>query len=109
ITVVSPEEREIRGGLLVYKSSLLDALVALWESFWQSARPLAPDRAVTSYAQSQGLSLTDAEARIVQLLLVGHKSQTIATQLGLSKPTIDRRIGDIMHKVGAETRFQAGF
>jgi DNA-binding NarL/FixJ family response regulator len=42
------------------------------------------------------------------LLAAGLKDEAIARQLGVSLRTIHRRTGDLLDRLGARTRFQAG-
>ncbi|MGM1064861.1 helix-turn-helix domain-containing protein [Saccharothrix sp. Mg75] len=85
--------------LVVRPCALLDALGALFEGLWSQALPPAVhDR--------EPLSAEDA--RLLALLTTGMPDRGIARQLGLSYRTFQRRLHDLMHALGAQTRFQAG-
>lgn len=90
--------------ILVHRSGLLEALCALFESLWQQALPLA----VGSAGPSDPDRPTPDEARLLALLVTGVQDEVIAKQLGMSYRTFQRRLHDLMSRLGAETRFQAG-
>jgi len=92
---------------LVHQSSLLDALVTLFEFQWQAATPLRlTQHGIEEAAHSDRLS-TD-EATIVDLLAAGFTDATISRMLGCSERTVQRRIARIMRRLNAFTRFQLG-
>jgi DNA-binding NarL/FixJ family response regulator len=47
--------------------------------------------------------------QLVSLLAGGLNDKTIASELGISTRTLDRRILTLMRSLGARTRFQAGW
>lgn len=94
--------------LLVYTSSLLDALVALWGTFWESAIPLGQTHDIES-REGETLPLEERESQTVDLLLAGLKQEAIARQLGVSRTTVARDIAALLEKLHAPTRFQAGY
>ncbi|MEU2119974.1 winged helix-turn-helix transcriptional regulator [Streptomyces sp. NPDC016459] len=99
------------GAALLHRSGLLDALDALFETVWRTARPLelsgtgAESEAVVE-AGPQGP--TELDRRILALLLAGLTDQTAATQLGLSPRTLHRRLRRLMDLAGVQTRMQLG-
>lgn len=90
--------------VVVHPSALLRALGALFESLWARALPLPlrPDELVHGDQPSQD------EMRLLALLTTGVPDVVIARQLGLSYRTYQRRLRELMTRLGAETRFQAG-
>lgn len=84
----------------VRPSGLLDALLALFEAYWERAHPIG--------TQPAGRQLTDEEARVLALLGAGFKDEAIARHLGTSMRTTGRRILHILELLQASTRFQAG-
>jgi DNA-binding NarL/FixJ family response regulator len=80
----------------------LTALCALFESTWQSAKPLgqSPQR------DAQGLSSQDHA--VLDLLAQGHTDESIAKRMGVSPRTARRVANDLMERLGARSRFQAG-
>ncbi|GIH19391.1 helix-turn-helix domain-containing protein [Rugosimonospora africana] len=95
-----------RAVIVVHRSPLLDALSALFEVYWDQAAPLPgePDGGATS--TSTGLYADDA--RLVRLLAAGFGNETIGRALGVSSSTVQRRVHELMERLGAKTRFQAG-
>jgi DNA-binding CsgD family transcriptional regulator/sugar-specific transcriptional regulator TrmB len=93
--------------VVVHRSALLDALTTLFETLWDRAVPL--DHVTGGSAigtRGRGLSATDQ--RILMLLSLGTKEQSIAMNLGLNERTIGRHIERMMMKYGVRTRFQLG-
>nr|WP_258545376.1 HTH domain-containing protein [Micromonospora provocatoris] len=103
-TAVCPLVPDRDGGeptaAVIGRSQLLDALVALFESHWLMATPLGPsgDRAATGY-QPDG-----DEARLLSLFVAGVPDKSIASQLGVSRRTVQRRLADLMAAAGVDTR-----
>ncbi|MFD9130000.1 helix-turn-helix domain-containing protein [Kitasatospora sp. NPDC059571] len=95
---------EQAAAVVVHPSVLLDALVALFGTLWQRARPLdgAPGGARAASAAAQ-------ERQLVDMLAAGLKDETVARHLGLGLRTARRRIAVVMERLGASTRFEAGY
>jgi DNA-binding CsgD family transcriptional regulator len=87
--------------VLVNPSSLLDALIELFEDYWQRSHPVT-----ATPAAADGLSSADLET--LRLLGTGMKDEAIARQLGVSMRTARRRISALLTRLGAASRFQAG-
>ncbi|MER6583565.1 helix-turn-helix domain-containing protein [Nonomuraea sp. NPDC001023] len=87
--------------VIVHSSSLLDALVTLFEVLWRTALPLP-----LYDARSRPADLPDPE--LFTLLAAGLKDEAVARQLGVSLRTVHRRVSELMDRLGARTRFQAG-
>ena len=92
----------VDSALVVHTSTLLDALIQLFELLWQRAVPMSAENAAgTSAAERQ-------DQQLVTLLAAGLKDEAIARQFGVSLRTVHRRTGDLLDRIGARTRFQAG-
>ncbi|MGP4112803.1 helix-turn-helix domain-containing protein [Streptomyces sp. 4N509B] len=92
---------------VVRASSLLDALIALFESYWETAVPLrvTHDGALTgTEGETESLSATDRQ--LLSLLVAGVADKAIATQLQISRRTVQRRVQHLMDLTGAATRMQ---
>lgn len=92
------------GALIVHRSGLLDSLIALFEGLWSGAAPL-----LESEVPEEGpRELDDTDARILRLLNAGLTDHKVASQLGLSARTVQRRMSRLMEKAEVETRLQLG-
>ncbi|WP_432122389.1 LuxR C-terminal-related transcriptional regulator [Streptomyces sp. S1] len=103
-TAVIPVSTEDTGAaaVLLTGQGTLTALCALFESVWEGAQPLgrAPAR------DAQGLS--PQEATTLSLLAQGHTDEAIAKRLGVSQRTARRIATDLMERLNARSRFEAG-
>ncbi|MEV0621679.1 LuxR C-terminal-related transcriptional regulator [Nonomuraea sp. NPDC050404] len=91
---------------LVRDSSLLDALIALFEAQWERATPIrSPEEGQVTDAL-QRCPLDSDELYLLSLLVAGVPEKTIASQLGLSLRTVQRRVYHLMRLAGAQTRMQ---
>ncbi|TCC12267.1 helix-turn-helix transcriptional regulator [Kribbella soli] len=81
-------------------SSLLDALLRLFDLLWQQASPLTP-------SVSDG-PLTSDDQQLLSLAAAGLTDQAIARRLGVAQRTVERRMQRILKALDATTRFQAG-
>jgi len=88
----------VDSALVVHTSTLLDALIELFELLWSRAVPVSAGDAAGERPDQQ----------LVTLLAAGLKDEAIARQLGVSLRTVHRRTGDLLGRMGARTRFQAG-
>jgi hypothetical protein len=90
--------------VIVHSSTLLDALVTLFEVLWRSALPLP---AKSFEATSVGPA-NPPDPELFTLLAAGLKDEAVGRQLGVSLRTVHRRVSELMDELGARTRFQAG-
>lgn len=100
------DPEELISIVIVHPSGLLEALSALFEALWLRAMPFPPyggdiDR-VDDHAP------TEDERRLLTMLTAGIPDRAAAKQLGVSPRTYQRRIQDLMTRLEAQTRFQAG-
>ncbi len=96
---------------LVRDSSLLTGLIALFESYWSAASPLrrpavGGDGRQALEQHAPGPPISDDERHLLSLLVAGVTDKAIATRLGVSMRTVQRRVSDLMALVHAETRMQ---
>jgi predicted transcriptional regulator len=96
---------------LVRDSSLLTALIALFESYWSAASPLRlPAMSADGRRGLEQLAptapISEDERHLLSLLVAGVTDKAIATRLGVSMRTVQRRVSDLMALVHAETRMQ---
>lgn len=98
---------EMRGkALLVVPSLLLDVLISSFESLWDLAVPLVggPDDDPTDATDATG----GTDRVLLALLAAGASDDLISRQLHFSKRTVQRRVRELLDRLGAQTRFQAG-
>lgn len=93
------------GALLIHESSLLDALIALFESEWERAMQFV----TTAGTLGNAPAIDDLDAQILSLSLTGLTDQAIATQLRTSLRTVQRRIRYLMDGAKVHNRMQLGF
>lgn len=87
--------------LVVRSSALLVALVRLFELLWQSSVPV-------SRREAEPPADERVDERLLLLLAAGLKDEAIARRLGISLRTVHRRTSELLDRLGARTRFQAG-
>jgi DNA-binding CsgD family transcriptional regulator/sugar-specific transcriptional regulator TrmB len=90
------------GAIVVSGAGTVAALCALFDSIWSSATPLgdapAPD--------ARGLPAQEAET--LRLLAMGLTDEAIARRLGVSPRTARRVASELMTRLDARSRFEAG-
>ncbi|MEO7431810.1 MAG: helix-turn-helix domain-containing protein [Dokdonella sp.] len=105
LTVTKPDGNV----LLVRSSALLDALVVVFDMFWERATPITFSGTGESRIGDPARGLTREVDEVLPLLAAGLNDKTIAHQLDYSLRTLERRVVEIMESLGARTRFQAGW
>lgn len=100
---------QVATAALVRGSSLLEALISLFERYWETAVPL--NVSVSGGVEgSDGVvdadPLTETDRRLLSLLVAGVADKAIASQMGLSRRTVQRHIQHMMTLAGADTRMQ---
>lgn len=88
----------VDAAVCVRPSSLLNALVRLFELLWAQATP------VVGLAGDGAFS----DRQLAALLASGAKDDVVARRLGTSTRTLSRRIAELMDHLHVRTRFQAG-
>jgi hypothetical protein len=92
--------------IVVHRSPMLDALSALFEAYWDQAVPHVVNSEGVHAKTTHVPSIDDA--RLIRLLSAGFGNDAIQRALGVSASTVQRRIHELMERLGAKTRFQAG-
>jgi sugar-specific transcriptional regulator TrmB/DNA-binding CsgD family transcriptional regulator len=107
-TAVCPLVPERGGGeptaAVIGRSQLLDALVALFESHWLMATPVSSSAAPVGDRAGGGYRPDADEVRLLSLFVAGVPDKSIASQLGVSRRTVQRRLADLMTVAGVDTR-----
>ncbi|MBT2389040.1 TrmB family transcriptional regulator [Streptomyces sp. ISL-1] len=94
---------------LLRDSNLLEALTALFERYWEDAVPLHVSDSGTVDAAGDADDtdpLGETDRRLLSLLVAGVADKAIASQMGLSRRTVQRHIQHMMTLAGAATRMQ---
>ncbi len=102
------QSTDIESSLVVHDSALLEALSALFEMYWDRAIPL---RVRNGHAELPNAhdAPTAIDSDLLPLLAAGFTDQAIAMQLNCNERTVRRYLKDMMHRLDAATRFQAGY
>ncbi|GAA1192028.1 DNA-binding CsgD family transcriptional regulator [Kitasatospora gansuensis] len=90
------------GAVVLTGQGTITVLCALFESVWAGAQPLGEGSAPSE------LGLSAQESAIIRLLAEGHTDDAIAKRLGVSPRTARRLATDLMERLGARSRFEAG-
>ncbi|MGE5333598.1 MAG: TrmB family transcriptional regulator [Nitrososphaerota archaeon] len=96
----------VESAVVFHQSSLLDALVTLFEEVWERALllPFATETEASAGTENE----EEENDRLLALLTAGLTDEVIARQLGISVRTVRRRVRHLMDHLGAVSRFQAG-
>ena len=89
--VAEPTAAVVRSG------ELLSALVALFESYWERATPIG------------GEGADEPDKLMLSLVVAGMPDKSIATHLGVSKRTVQRRLDRMMAAAGVDSRAGLAF
>ncbi|KIQ65976.1 hypothetical protein TR51_13120 [Kitasatospora griseola] len=92
-----------RGALELHGAALVQPLCALFEELWRNGADFGQQP-----APRDDQDLTGSERALLQLLGQGHTDESASRKLGLSLRTVRRMMKDLMNRLGAESRFQAG-
>ncbi|KOV63584.1 hypothetical protein ADK64_20160 [Streptomyces sp. MMG1121] len=103
VALLPMDPKDSRAGAVIVRApGVLAALVHLFETVWQQAqsldgvRPCAPDEP------------TPQELELLKLLELGSTDEVAARKLGVSLRTVRRMMADLMGRLGARSRFEAG-
>ncbi|KAB1941775.1 TrmB family transcriptional regulator [Micromonospora sp. ALFpr18c] len=112
-TAICPLVPDLEGGeptaAVIGRSQLLDALLALFESHWRVAtrlrlEDLTDGRADPDDHPVDGYRPDTDEARLLSMFVAGVPDKSIASQLGVSRRTVQRRLANLMDVAGVDTR-----
>lgn len=103
-TVALPADRTGRGSVSILRlAAAVGAMTELFERVWHTATPL---RQPTGLGDASGLTVRERE--VLSLLGDGGTDASAAAQLGVSVRTVRRMVSEMMARLGAQSRFQAG-
>ncbi|MEV0806344.1 helix-turn-helix domain-containing protein [Micromonospora sp. NPDC050200] len=91
---------------VIGRSQLLDALMALFESYWDRATPvrLSADGTTGERADPARVGPDEDERYLLSLLVAGVPDKSIASQLCVSRRTVQRRVERLMALADVDTR-----
>ncbi len=98
---IDPDRTRL-GAVQVTGTGVLTALAALFDQVWSTGAPLG-----TAKEQDE-CGLTAQERELLRLLGQGLTDETAGKSLGLSLRTVRRMMADLMERLGAHSRFEAG-
>jgi sugar-specific transcriptional regulator TrmB len=103
VSFLPVDPRRPGGGALVVREPAITAnLVVLFESLWTIAADL------DSALESGAAGASELDRSVLMLMSSGVKDEAAARQLNVSDRTYRRHVADIMGRLGASSRFQAG-
>lgn len=92
-----------QGALLIRDAGVVAALLALFEVIWEQSSVFGARR-----TGRDEVGLSRQERAVVRLLAEGHTDDVVARRLGVSVRTCRRLVADLMIRLDAHSRFQAG-
>ncbi|WP_409464327.1 BTAD domain-containing putative transcriptional regulator [Amycolatopsis sp. GA6-003] len=102
---VLPDERTGSSAAVFRLPGVVAATAGLFDRIWPDAVPLIP----TGLDDRDGAAgLTRRERDLLTLLCSGSTDESAAARLDISVRTVRRMVADIMNRLGARSRFQAG-
>ncbi|MEU4499581.1 helix-turn-helix domain-containing protein [Streptomyces sp. NPDC023998] len=103
-TAIVPTDPEAaaKGILVLDGTGVITALTSLFQQTWEQAQPIGDAR------PQEPEGLTPQEQAVLDLLLEGHTDEVVARKLGVSVRTGRRVTAELMARLGARSRFQAG-
>jgi hypothetical protein len=107
LPVHQPPDVETR--LIVRNPLLVEALSTLFEMYWDNGLPLQINKGRAEVADDRDGEPSDAERRLLVLLVAGLTDREIGVQLNVSERTVRSRVRSLMTRLDAGTRFQAGY
>ncbi|MEV7211959.1 helix-turn-helix transcriptional regulator [Kitasatospora cineracea] len=98
---IDPENTR-EGAIVVHAPSVITALVAMFEAIWEKATPMSTPKLTTVEGP------TPQELELLKLLESGSTDDVASRKLGLSLRTTRRMVAELMNRLGARSRFEAG-
>jgi DNA-binding CsgD family transcriptional regulator len=105
-----PADQAEPWAFVVQGSAWVDVLVALFTEVWERASPLRLAPATDVVADLDRWSVpTPTDKRMLSLVMTGLPDKAVASQLGISQRTVQRRLRQLMDITGSSTRMQLGW
>jgi sugar-specific transcriptional regulator TrmB/DNA-binding CsgD family transcriptional regulator len=103
VVPLDPTRRRL-GAAIVRQPGVVASLITLFEQSWDAARPLTADDTAEPVQEGP----TAAERSLLRLLSRGLTDEAVASRLGVSVRTVQRRMESLMARLGSASRFEAG-
>lgn len=94
--------RGTRTYTVVRSPDVVDGVRSLFRAAWETATDLA------DFRRTRPPVLDEQARQILRMLSAGHTDETASRHLGMSLRTYRRRVAELMAKLDATSRFQAG-
>jgi len=94
-------DRAARHALLIHAPEVLTLVAEWFDALWN-------DPATVAVGREQADGLTDAQRKVLELMVVGLSDETIARQQNLSVRTVRRHVNAIYRELNVTSRFAAG-
>jgi DNA-binding CsgD family transcriptional regulator/sugar-specific transcriptional regulator TrmB len=91
-----------RGALELRSRGAVAAMCVLFDQFWATATPCQETPPI------DGHGLSRREREILSMLAIGQTDEWISRKLGVSLRTVRRIVADLMNRLDARSRFEAG-
>jgi DNA-binding CsgD family transcriptional regulator len=103
IAIVATDPLQTAAGALQIRSAgVIASLLTLFEQAWTQAAPLGADR------RPDADGLTTAQRELLRLQAQGFTDEAAAGRLGVSPRTARRMMAELMERLDARSRFEAG-
>lgn len=102
--IPTARERPTPQALLVREPAIVALLGELFEATWAAAEPLAGTEPIPVREGSPSAQ----ELALLRILAAGSTDEAAAKKLGVSVRTVRRIMADLMDRLGATSRFEAG-
>lgn len=94
-----------KGALIIREPNITGFLIATFERMWCQAEEFP-----ANHGRDQAILASDkTKEDIIRLLAVGEQDKVIARRMGMTVRTCQRHIAKIMERIGATSRFHAGY
>lgn len=93
------------GAVLLQGPGLIAALTSLFDQVWANATPLGAKK---PRVRNDGDTPSSQELELLRLLAQGLTDDLVSRRLGVSVRTMRRIAADLLERLGARSRFQAG-
>lgn len=109
VVPLDPVRHSDGSSLIIHPSGLLHALVEVFDIVWSISTPITGARGAAPSAEEAGEEeVSEREHVIISMLAAGASDSRIMHQLGISRSTVTRTIGELCERLHVTTRYQLG-